>query len=290
LLPNDFSGKYFHSRDGVRVTTDQPDGAQRRILIFGSSTVYSSEVPDSLTISSLLQRKLNAGGFQRIAVFNYGLSAVTTEQILDRLRNTELKTNDIVVFYHGAQDIYQGVLLGRVDNNILDENRRSPLLIKALFQLAKYSYFAQYLYLRMEENFSYAHLQDSAAVDRAAEATAVRVRKNVEAAAKYTQQRGGRFLDALEPTIFTLAHHGEAEENLARRGGKQWRALAIAFTAGYPKLRDAFAGVDFPHEDWSSAFDDIGIPIHLDFCHVTERGNEAIAVKIMNALTSRGYL
>ena len=75
----DFEGRYFNVQGGFRVTSDLPEKAQRRVLLFGGSTLFGQEVPDHLTIASYLQRMLIDSG-QLWSVHNYGLPGMNASQ------------------------------------------------------------------------------------------------------------------------------------------------------------------------------------------------------------------
>jgi hypothetical protein len=84
LFPNDFKGRFFTVENGIRRTTDTPGQASKNLFLFGGSTVYNSEVPDSYTIASYLQRKLASTGINDYRVLNYGVTSVSTNQQLER--------------------------------------------------------------------------------------------------------------------------------------------------------------------------------------------------------------
>ena len=85
ILPNDFKGKYFTVENGIRRTTDVPQGATVTIYLFGGSTLYNSEVPDDHTVASYLQRELVEAGFGGYRVVNFGVTSVSTNQQVERL-------------------------------------------------------------------------------------------------------------------------------------------------------------------------------------------------------------
>lgn len=59
IYPSNYKGKHFNVVDNKRATTNHPDNLKNEIYLFGGSTVYGGEVPDSLTIASHLQRIIN---------------------------------------------------------------------------------------------------------------------------------------------------------------------------------------------------------------------------------------
>jgi hypothetical protein len=111
---DDYRGEYFNVTDGFRVTTDGPPDSKRRILLFGGSTLFGQEVPDEHTIASYLQRMVNDAGLQwRVA--NYGLPGMNASQQVSILKTVTLREGDIVIFYHGVNDIYYVVFGGASD-------------------------------------------------------------------------------------------------------------------------------------------------------------------------------
>ena len=68
--------------------------------MFGESTLWSPGVTDSNTIPNM-QKELQLENF---VVFNYGFSTVVAKQQANKLKNTKLNRNDVVIFYDGFND------------------------------------------------------------------------------------------------------------------------------------------------------------------------------------------
>ena len=94
--------------DGWRFTTDSPRKSYQKVYLFGGSTIQNHEVPNKYTIASFLQRNLNTKG-SNIKVNNRGFTTVVTSQQNQFLKKISLKKGDIVVYYDGANDQWQGV-------------------------------------------------------------------------------------------------------------------------------------------------------------------------------------
>ena len=60
----DFDGSYINIEDGHRITTGSTDRREKRILVFGGSTIFCGEVPDSMTVPSRLQTLLDENDFE----------------------------------------------------------------------------------------------------------------------------------------------------------------------------------------------------------------------------------
>lgn len=101
----DFDGSFIKIKDGRRVTVGSNGLRQRRVLIFGGSTVFCAEVPDLLTSSSQLQQLILENNLE-FDVFNYGIPGLRIENQFNILKNVkDLGPGDIVVFYDGVNDL-----------------------------------------------------------------------------------------------------------------------------------------------------------------------------------------
>ncbi|HEY7160549.1 MAG TPA: SGNH/GDSL hydrolase family protein, partial [Acidobacteriota bacterium] len=125
IIPGDYQGTYFNVKNGLRVTTSQPRNFKHTVYLFGGSTVYDSEVPDDLTIASQLQSLFNSRYGDEFIVQNYGTTTVTIAQELERLKTIQPKPNDIVIFYDGVNDIYQGLFYANPQETMIERNRRA---------------------------------------------------------------------------------------------------------------------------------------------------------------------
>lgn len=113
LQLRDMSGQYFNVKNGRRRTTDQPEDATSRILMFGGSTMFSQEVPDELTIASYLQRMLvRQDPKNSPTVINYGIPSMTAWQQLLILKKVPIDKNDVVIFFDGVNEVVQTIFNG----------------------------------------------------------------------------------------------------------------------------------------------------------------------------------
>ncbi|WP_240513413.1 citrate lyase ligase [Vibrio splendidus] len=85
--------------NGLRVTVGQPNDVNRRVLFFGSSTTYSSGMSDSNTLVSQVQKNVNEF-FSDVVVENHGIIGMKLLQAMNNLVQTNIKKNDIVVFFN----------------------------------------------------------------------------------------------------------------------------------------------------------------------------------------------
>ncbi len=282
LFPNDFKGRFFTVENGIRRTTDTPGQASKNLFLFGGSTVYNSEVPDSYTIASYLQRKLASTGINDYRVLNYGVTSVSTNQQLERLKTTKLAPGDIVVFLDGVNDVVQGVLYGNAGDTIHGSDKARPAWQKTLSRLAKHSVLVRQLLSRMNANYKITNLNG-----RVTE-TVSRYRRNIEAAVQITRQQGAQFQHFLQPNLFSLATRRDYEDRLLKLGLIAAQTEE-AFLATYPHFSEIVrqrSRQNHAEHDLTSIFDGLQRPVYLDFCHINHIGNETIADHIYSGLAA----
>lgn len=289
----DFKGRYFNVVNGFRVTTDAPADPVRRVLMFGGSTLFGQEVPDRYTIPSYLQRMLNQTG-ARWQVLNFGLPGMNTVQqtlILERVR---LRKGDIVVFYHGVNDIYYLVFGGYTDGWVKGEPAFRPVQkLSALNKwlhawhehLKGYSYTAQValdIYQRGEPET----VTDPEQLKHSVANARKQFHESLREAADIAQKAGASFVHFLQPTAFSGTTLTPYERKILQNPLTTAPGVEIAFREGYPQLRDeavALAGDGIEFHDISDALDGRpeGDEVFLDFCHLNHEGNRLVAQRMM---------
>ena len=290
----DFKGRYFNVVNGFRVTTDAPADPVRRVLMFGGSTLFGQEVPDRYTIPSYLQRMLNQSGV-RWQVLNFGLPGMNTVQqtlILERVR---LRKGDIVVFYHGVNDIYYLVFGGYTDGWVKGEPAFRPVqklspMNKWLHawheHLKGYSYMAQValdIYRRGEPET----VTDPVQLERSVVNASKQFHDSLLEAAGIAHKAGASFVHFLQPTAFSDTRLTPYERKILNNPLTTAPGVDTAFHVGYPQLRNeavALAGEGIEFHDISNALDGRpdGDEVFLDFCHLNHEGNRLIAQRMMD--------
>jgi hypothetical protein len=287
-MPNDYRGQHFNVSGGKRRTTDGPDPAhiKGRILIFGGSTAYCSEVPDSLTLSSCLQRILNQKGRREFKVENLGATTVTIQQQLARLKMETIGPGDVVVFYDGVNDVIQSIFYNNPQGTIIDESRKqleglgafNRFLFKVHRRWAPYSAFVAVLLNPVKPSAQSREI-DSSTVGVAAR----QYRQSILQAAEYCRSMGGKFAHFLQPCLLSAPAKSPREKRLLENGWLTAPGLSRAFEAGYAAFQrvcseTAEAGVaDF---DLSGCLDSRAEEVYLDYAHVNHVANEMIAKAI----------
>ena len=100
LKLKDHSSNVVNTRNGIRVTTDQPKNHKRAVFLLGGCGNFGIGADDSHTIASFLQRKFNEltpnEGF---IVYNYGRYVNSDyDRLFPLLLSLPIKKDDIVLF------------------------------------------------------------------------------------------------------------------------------------------------------------------------------------------------
>ena len=265
----DFDGLYINVEDGRRVTTGSTGLREKRILVFGGSTILCGELPDSMTVTSNLQKILNSDDLE-FDVLNYGISGLRIEnqfKILETVR--DLNSNDIVVFYDGIND------LNRIFEEGL-ERRANQTPSRQFNKIAKELEKRSLLF----RDISITNYLDGLGVSQAYLANEVGQQitdnwiKFDAMARKYVESKGAKFVHILQPNWLTLE-----SVNNSTKLKKHWSDRKI--------IQSAFEKSVTPEtkiKDLTKIFDDLGTTPFLDWAHVDEVGTAKVAEEMFAVL------
>ena len=293
---DDYQSDYFNVENGFRVTTDVPQGMSRRVLLFGGSTLFGQEVPDKHTIASYLQRMLNDSG-RAWKVFNFGLPGMNANQQVSILKTIPLRSTDIIIFYHGVNDIYYVVFGGAAGGwksgvpNFRPIQKLSPLaqwMSRWHERLKGYSFTAD-VALDIFDRSTPATITNPDTLIEGVELAAAEFRAAVSEAHAIAVHSNAEFVHYLQPTIFDVHERSAYEVGLLTHYLETPPGVDIAFKEGYPKLRNvsvALAADGIPFRDITDALDQRHTygEIFLDFCHLNHVGNRLIADRLFEDL------
>lgn len=296
IIPNDFKGKYFNIEKGRRVTAYQPQNYERTVYVFGGSAVYGSEVPDNLTIPSLIQELFNKQYGNRFIVENLGTTTVTISQQLERLKRISLKRRDIVIFYDGANDIIMKLFYANRNESFAQRNQRvlkemSFLQWTVLYLYYKFSDYSEFVrrFFNPNSNLSIPkHLMDETEMKNLLNILQTEYQDSIVAASEYSRQKGADFFHFLQPSLFTVENKSDYEKRLIRNYYINPNGMAVSFERGYPILKKI--GKSLQGKVYSSDLSKLlnnrrkGEEYFLDFCHVTHEANQIIAENIFNSI------
>ena len=265
----DFKGSYINIEDGRRVTSGSTGSREKRILVFGGSTIMCGEVPDSMTVTSNLQKLIVENNLE-FDVFNYGISGLRIEnqfKILETI--VDLNSNDIVVFYDGVND------LNRIFERGL-EQRSSQTPWWQINKLAK-ALEQRSLLLRKVSITNYV---DGLGVSQLYldEEVVGQIADNwlkFDATARtYVESKGAKFLHILQPNWVTFKGGDEAIKLK-----KHWSDMKMIQTDF-----DSYATSAMQIEDFTKIFDGLSTPPFFDWAHIDEIGTAKVAEEMFKVL------
>lgn len=300
-----FQGRYINvDENGLRRTwtpqvTSRRDRVPRpKIFFFGGSTVWGSGVRDEHTLPSCVARRLSEAGYL-VDVSNFGESGYqSTQEVITLLRELQ-KGNapDIAVFYDGINDVraaYQHRTAGltarddrrRAEHNLLRDHRRlRNAYLKSLrrqmwgFDLATAAVRRRIWPSRPKMT---PHPERAVPVEDDLEQEVLQVYEaNMKTVEGVAQVSGMTTRFYWQPVIFTKKRPTRHETQEARR-----HAYLGDFHLGvYDRVRSMTQWPkDHPFRDLSATLDDVEGPCYLDYCHITEEGNDLIAREIVKDL------
>lgn len=264
-----FDGDYIKIQDFRRVTTGSTGLRQKRILIFGGSTIFCGEMPDSLTVPSQLQKIVldNALDFD---VLNFGISGMRIEQqfkYLTSIRN--LGSDDVVVFYDGVNDLNMVYKLG------LDlRNNQTPWsqVNKIFSELENRSWFIRYLaptvYVESRgigEEFLRNEVKQ-VVVDNWLSFD--------QEARNYVESKGGTFIHILQPDL--LSYSKASDIGSVRQKWSDMEAIKSEMTSYATEVNKI--------KNFTKILDSLSITPFFDWAHLDELGNERVAQEMFDLL------
>ena len=266
----DFDGRYINVEGGLRRTEPVPVNPTRRIVAFGGSTTFCEHVPDALTWpSQLAQRVLE----RETQVINAGLSGAEFDNRVKAFEGSNLtRSGDVAIFFVGVND----AVIGYQANQVVGPLARWPLLRRFIEVTLSWSRSGRIALDRSQQLSFEITATSTEAVDRfrlsLARSEEVALAKNV------------RLLVVLQPSrlIQTRPIWGSQNESVEE-------SFIESFRDFYRQLirEPEFQGRIV---DGTRIFNSLDEPPYLDFMHVQEYGNKAIASFMYDELESRGWL
>lgn len=278
-----FHGQWYNTEQGRRSTLGQPSGPATTVYVFGSSTVYGTEVPDQYTIPSQLQSLFNHTYHAPYRIVNMGEWSANAFRQYQLLQLIDLKRGDIVIFYDGAVDAGSAytVAVNRRRQTFPDSlcaNLPDQLQVAVMWAMCS-----------SIENSVPAEINDAAQLRQALTQAASQYRDSIAMAATYTRHAGAVFYHFLQPTIWSMPLSPGEREMVSHPYVVQ-NQMDTVVTDAWPMLQHALVTLpDVTTIDLTHVLDSTraaGVPLYLDCCHLTERGNAIVAHAIFDALTT----
>ena len=266
----DFDGRYINVVNGLRVTEPVPANPTRRIVAFGGSTTFCGEVPNALTWPSQLARRVLNNETEVVNAGSSGATFADREKAFEGFGLTN--SGDIAIFFVGVND----AVIGSQANQVVGPLARWPRLRRLIEVTLSWSNLGR-MALDSSQQLTYEVTASSReAVDR--------FRQTMVRAEEVALAKDVRLLVVLQPSRLTAKRPtwGTLNEGVEESFSESFRDF-------YRQIIDSseFRGRIV---DGTRVFDSLDESPYLDFMHVQEEGNEAIASFIHAELESRGWL
>lgn len=301
-----FQGEHINiDADGIRRTASAApvtgaSGRPLRIFMFGGSTMWGSGARDAFTIPSILARRLQAEGVAATVVNMGEVGYVSTQEVIGLLlRLQKGDVPDLVIFYDGVNDTYSAFqqqiagLPHNEFNRVVEFNLARPSHFWRRRQLVLGDAAARLSSVRLlrslvggtdqEQQIGVRPplLEHLASNDYANLPGAViaRYRGSVELVKAWAAHYRFRALFYWQPTIFdkpALTAYERTERARHAEMAPFFRETSDALGRSPAPGRDV--------HDLSGIFADVALPMYVDWCHLGESGNDAIAARMARDL------
>ena len=298
------SGQMTILPGGERFTPGAPEQAGScQIFMYGGSTMWGWDVPDSSTIPANLQARLNETCPLPVRVRNMAQGGwVSTQSVVDlmlRLRSGDIP--DLVVFYDGANEVLSAFTGGVAGEPFAMDKLRAALestepgagapsgsLFGSLLRATSTFLLFRSLLLPPPPAPALVPDQDRlAARDRDLEALAGSIaatyRGNLAIVRALGESYGFRCHFFWQPVLCVGERPPAGPENEIL--DSQTPELLELFELAYEHIGEAVRQ-DPDLTDLSGAFDQITDELYTDICHVGQRGNAIIASLMYEELTT----
>ena len=264
----DFDGAYINIRNGRRITVGASGSRPRRLLVFGGSTIFCAEVPDSMTVPSQLQQIVIDNRFE-VDVLNYGVPGIRIESQLRILETIgDLGSGDVVIFYDGVNDLNTVFRYGLESDKVLIPLDATK---KIMTWIEEHSLLGQNLISGYIDNKSISNkFLESVAEEKVVELWI----KNDEVARSYVESKGAKFVHILQPNWLTFKGGSQATQV-----SKRWvdmKAIHNYF--------EKYANPETKIENFSKKLDGLSSTPYIDWAHLDEIGNKKIAEEMFAVL------
>ncbi|HEX2858878.1 MAG TPA: hypothetical protein VHP58_01580 [Alphaproteobacteria bacterium] len=269
VVPNTYHGRWFNTQYGQRITFGQPNGAPHTVWLLGGSAVYNGEVPDAFTMASQLQNLVNQNEATKgqWKVENLGARGVHSAQELERLKMVPLKQGDIVVFYDGAADALHGVFYNNATPAPAAFSWRSHLALARLLPAPSAAPAP-------------AHLADAKQMTAILDRTISTYGTNLDYAASFARKHDARFVQVLQPMLFSQPTLSDAEKALAANTALVPPGTEEALRAAYAQFKVALPSLaamnGWEYADFSPILNGTD-EYYLNATDTTERASALVA-------------
>lgn len=277
-----FSGNLIHiDQDGIRRSW-QPPRPRFRIWMLGGSTVWGTGARDEYTLPSALARELHRLGLPA-QVINLGESGYVSGQDQVRLlrRLEQHPPPDAVVFYGGANDVFAALQAGHAGLSQNEHHRVSDFRVTdGLDNWLAAAPAALEGVMRAQALLAGASGRASQPTEALASDVAVTFARRMDAAAAVLRDLAVPHRVFWQPTVFSRARPQGDEPRIVGASLSAHQQLQLASDEQFRKHLAGRAGF----HDLTNVLDAQAVPYYLDFCHLSEAGNQVVAAHIASVM------
>ena len=270
-----FQGRYLNIDDGgLRRTWNPPalpSHRQPRVFVFGGSTMWGTGARDDYTIASWLSHLLAEKHGVAANVINFGEGGYLSTQELIALES-ELQdgnTPDLAVFLDGVNDVFAAFQNGAAGIPQNEGNRvREFNIDQRIYREALQTWFKDSAVFAVFGHLPVPGPPQNVDLNGLSEAVTTHYAASVTMINRLAQAYHFRTLFYWQPVIFTKRNLTAYEQGEFEKQG----FLSAFYQSVYGRMRDQ-GQVKY----LGDLFADDPNPYFIDFCHLTEAGNERIA-------------
>ncbi len=263
------------------------------VVVLGGSTVFGDTYKaDDQTIPAMLESLLKERHPERsVAVYNLGIVGYEFQREIDLAKKYWQRLDpDLILFYHGANDLTCAYLQGYVDlKPFTSEDRtfltrpfkeggdhfhkRIRLLRRKLYgDFLGYGPDAPKRLPEHRDSLIQGYIRDAAAADR------------------FFREKGVPVLFVLQPILATRAHPTEIEKKVALEYENDYPRLGDFYREFLSGLKSKPESRSLDLHDFTGVLDPSEETHFFDFVHVNLAGNRIIAQKLCELIEAGGFL
>jgi hypothetical protein len=287
-------GNFFNIDDeGMRRTLNPASGDDKKIFLFGGSTIWGSGVSDQDTVPSRLAEDLAARGWKNFQIKNFAQPGYVSTQsviaLLLALRNGDRP--DVVVFYDGFNDFFSSFQNGEAGIPQNEDNRRIEFNSARSFISVGVPAPPSFLvYLRNHSVFLSTVLAPSSSLapslnprfpgkgsEKLARETLKIYWENLKLLKQISEENHFGLFTFWQPTVYSRTPSPKGELAIKASLKRQFsESLETFFEEGYREVGQAISK-PLHFFDLQKVLDDQSGNLFTDFCHLTGEGNRIVA-------------
>ncbi|RKZ49994.1 MAG: hypothetical protein DRR16_03945 [Candidatus Parabeggiatoa sp. nov. 3] len=275
---NETEGQYINvNTDGIR-RTEKLGGGDKKVFVFGGSTVWGFRVADWQTIPSYLQSQLGS----EYDVYNFGQNGWVSAQEFHFLLHQLALGNipDTVIFYDGANDSMMGTYLltqPRYPNGKLIAGVMGNL--DFFSELLSYSHYYYLYHYYLKNIFSDSDNYIGSKIDENAKQTIEVYEAHIKQVKAIAKEYGFKVFFFWQPNLFSLSKLMlPYETEIINKASK---VQVQSQQQVYRLAKENFSGKQAENIYFlANLFDKVNEPVYFDQIHVGPNGNQIVANEI----------